>query len=759
MKKVLLFTFLLSTFIAGNFQNAFAQSAWNSSFEEGMKGWNPAVIKPMAGQAPGTNSVQIITEHVHNGKQALQFDVGSWSPSITVSSELLPLIKNAPYQKLHFWQLYQGAAGRVFGGRVQLYDANRAPIKDALFSQNGSYLPDGDWFPLAINFNVPKEAHFYTIELFWSVGNGKVTFDDFSLSSITTPVAIKTGYSLPQLSNANHELWVASALEKIYPDATKPKEAGTQITLSAAKGESQSVQLVYKPINAETDLTVAIDDLKSKRAAKVLSSENIDVRYVGDVDVKGDVSQFGRGGLTPDPLFPESPGTINANKPQSIWITISVPRNTSPGIYTTSVHLKTDKSKIDVPLQLEVFDFALPQKPALITNAAASNMPASARDNMRKRLLANRITSEISYNGGVQSLSLTVNPDNTVTVDWAAWDAIMEKYFSDGMNNFLVPRLLFGDISAMYRDGAWIGGVKYGTPEWRKAVGDYVKQMYTHLQQKGWLKNAIWEIYDEPMGTKPRAIVSDIAALVRQNAPEAKIMVTGWPVNPIDPNIDIWCPQRNTYLPQMRQFSKGDFWNYNNALFRIDIPSGLTEMRDETWWMWNNDITGLLWWDTTYGWSSDLYNSLTPYPKSNGQGFLFYPGADGDKSKVIDSMRIAAYRAGVNDYDYFTLLANAQDAAIQKLNLASKAPSGKELVKVLLSAGLGKNDPNLLQQIRDFTARLIVFTKDNPNAALELAPDYWHTKKLHGYAKPGTKVLFSGKQISVGKDGNFTVDF
>lgn len=750
--------------VTGCAQRVPAQTTWNSSFEEGMKDWQPPVIKPMPGQKPGNNSVTLTSEKTHDGKQALQFDVGSWSPSITVRSQLQPLINNAPYQQVRLWDLYEGARGRQFGARVQLYDAQRNPLPGNIFTGNGSYIPDGDWFPITINFDVPPEARYYTVELFWAAGTGKVTFDDISLSAIAAPVAVKTGYTLAALSNAQHTLWTASALEKVYPGATPPQATGTQLNISAAQGESQSVQLIFKPQNMQNNLAVSVSDLKSLDGTKILSATNIDIRYVGNVDVKGDVAQFGRGGLTPDPLFPTAPDAVNAGKPQSLWITANVPRDAAPGIYTTSVHLKTAQEQIAIPLKLEVFDFALPEQPALKTIAFSNGMASSARDTMRRHLLANRITTEIGYGGGVQSLSLALNPDNTVTVDWAPWDAAMQKYFSDGMDQFLVPCLLFGDISSMYGDGVWqyvkkSGAVKYGTPEWRTAVASYVQQMYAHLQQRGWLKNAVWEIWDEPMGKEKRAIVRDIAALVRQNAPEAKIMVTGWPTDPVDPNIDIWCPQQSLYQPQLRQLSKGNFWIYNNGLFSIDNPVSLTKMRNQAWWMWNNDITGLLWWSITYGWNGDLYNNLTPYPKQNGNGFLFYPGVDGDKSKVIDSMRIAAYRAGVNDYDYFTLLADAQDAAIERNHLSGKVPSGKELVDVLLSAGIDKNDPDLLEQIRNFTARLIVFTKHNPNIALKLAPDYWRTSELKGYIKPGTKVLFGDQKITADADGKFKMNF
>src|SRR5690606_19142986 len=124
-----------------------------------------------------------------------------------------------------------------------------------------------------------------------------------------------------------------------------------------------------------------------------------------------------------------------------------------------------------------------------------------------------------------------------------------------------------GNISGIYHKGIWqyVGlenKITYGTPEWRTAVTSYVQQMYAHLQQKGWLKNAIWELWDEPMGTKNRAITRDIAVLVRQYAPDAIIMITGWPTDPVDPNVDIWCPQQSIYQSNLREISDKEFWIY-----------------------------------------------------------------------------------------------------------------------------------------------------------------------------------------------------
>ncbi len=748
-------------------QPAQPQPTWNSSFEEGMKDWEAAVIRPRAGQAPGNNQVGIVEGKMRDGNKALQIVADSWSPQISVRSKPQSLLENQPYQQVRGWARFEGAEGRIFGMKIHLLDANQKPIEGAVHSSNGSYIPTGEWFPVTNHFAVPANARYYIAELFWDVGNGKVAFDAISISAIPAPTATRTGYALNGLSNANRTLWVANQLEKIYSDHTAPQATGDRIRLSAAKGESQSVQLVYQPATAQQQLNVIVGELKNQKTGGVLKADTLDVRYVGDVNVKANVHQFGRSGPTPDLLLEEAPATLAAGKPQSIWLTAQVPRTAAAGVYQTQVRLQTAQGEVSVPLQLEVFNFTLPEKPALKTDAHAPNVNPASRDRLRARLLANRVTSEIGYGGGVQSLGVKLNPDHTVTIDFASWDVIMEKYFADGMESFLVPTVLFGDISGIYNKGEWryaapsegISYVKYGTPEWEKAVTSFVQQMYTHLEEKGWQKNAIWEIWDEPMGTVMRAQLKHIAALVRQHAPKAKITVTGWPIENGETNIDLWIPQVSLYEPRLREVSDKEFGIYNNGLFIIDLPHGLTNMRNQAWWMWENDVSMLLWWGITYGWQTDVYDNLAPYPGQNGQGFLFYPGQDGDKSKVIDSLRIAAYRAAVNDYDYFTLLALAQDRAAQRQGLIGKVPAGKEMVKTLISVGLGKNNPNLLQQVRDLNARLIGLQQQQPSLVLEPEADYWTNGVLKGRAKPGTKLALNGNTAIVGADGKFSLKF
>ncbi len=759
MKKALLASLLGAALSTSCAQNVNAQATWNSSFEQGWNDWQKPVITSPENAVMG-DAVEISKQHVKDGKQSLQLISNNDKTQILVKSQPQPLLENAKFQMVYLWFLYEGGRSRKFGAQVQLYDADHNPIPNTLVANDGSYLPVGEWFPIGLQIKPPENARFYTVEFYWKSGDGKVTFDDITIKPIVAQQAVQTGYALPAVSSPAHDVWVANQIEKIYPDAAVPKTTGSQIEMSAARGESQSIQLVYKPKAAQTTLTAWADDLKETKTGKTLPGKTIDVRYVTNVEVKWGIAQFGRGGPTPDPLLPTGPETVNANAPQSIWLTAEVPRDATPGIYKTQVQIQTSEGQIAVPLQLEVFDFALPETSSLKTMAITQHTNPIARKALRKRLVANRMTSEISWGGGVQNLAISANPDGTVKIDWAAWDAIMEEFFADGMQYFVVPNILFGGIAGFDRaDKRWpyITNIPlvYGTLEWDKAVASYCAQMHEHLKQKGWLEYSIWNIWDEPMGLPLRDVVRHIATVVRQSAPEAKIMVTGWPVEKLDENIDIWSPQQGLYDAKLHQISGRESWVYNNGLYLIDLPYGLTNMRNQAWWMWNNNITGKLWWGTAYGWNNDLYGNLLQNSNQNGQGFLFYHGPNKDVNQVVDSMRIAAYRAAVNDYDYFTLVANAQDTAVKRLGNKAAVPSGRETVKTLIAAGEGKNNPNTLQEIRNLTARLITLLRQNPDVVLKLAPDYWQTKELAGQAKPGAMLRLGNQDFSADARGEF----
>lgn len=77
---------------------------------------------------------------------------------------------------------------------------------------------------------------------------------------------------------------------------------------------------------------------------------------------------------------------------------------------------------------------------------------------------------------------------------------------------------------------------------------------------------------------------------------------------------------------------------------------------------WRYGISGLLYWTTVF-WqkAGDVWTNPATYGEGryvyNGEGSLFYPGADASFAGPVASIRLKQIREGLEDYEYFKLLA------------------------------------------------------------------------------------------------------
>jgi len=776
----------------------FDNDAWNTSFENGLADWNVLPIT-VPSQLPGRSDFAEVNENrVIDGERSLQLVADNYSPNITVVSTMQPLLPNTPYQQFSYSYFYEhfqrpgvppdDYARRKFGSRLRLYDSTGAAITGGVFDRPGGYISDGNWFPAVRQIEVPSNASFYTLEFYWTERTGKVAFDDIRHTPIAhAPVATATGVKLTSFSDASRDLWVASPMEKIYQNVPVPaaSPAATKIQMSAARGESQSIQLVYRPKYAEMFTSISVGNL-TKTGGQTIASSNISFRYVNylniainspDDDGYVHPSTFGQLGWTPDPLRPyvpedpaqpTTPGSLPANVSLPIWITVDVPASTLPGVYAGTVVLTTGSTTKNIPFEVEVFGFTIPDKPSMKIAASNGGAHLNNRTKLRQRLKANRIFSEMSHSGGTSSLPITVNPDYSVTINWTSWDTMMTQYQgTDGMTYFQVPSLQLGDISGPGNGGNWLNNpaLSFGSPAWRTALTSYVTQVYQHLtdpsKPAGWLGYSVWKIWDEPFRSELGEMVAEVAEIVRANAPNAKICVTSWPQPSLyDTPIDIWLQPMQTFEKELPTpvTEANESWIYNNDLYLVDRPWGLTDMRNNAWWMWKNDVKGLLWWNVAHGWGSSFETDQDSYEGQDGGGNLFYSGAT--YADVDDSMRVASFRDSVDDYDYFTLLSSAQDERKSALSLAL-APTGKDLVLALIDGVEGKNDPLAIERSRFLAARLISFLKLNlAPATFDLDSNYLTTNQLKGYVSSGTTIVNGTIPITLGPNNSFTiVDF
>jgi hypothetical protein len=122
------------------------------------------------------------------------------------------------------------------------------------------------------------------------------------------------------------------------------------------------VQLVLTPERRIRNLRLEATALTGADG-HTLPAAVIDILRVHYVDVTEATDETGEPGLWPDPLPPVTePLTLEPNANQPFWIRVNVPAETPPGTYAGQVRIQANGHSLEVPLELTVYGFSLPNR-------------------------------------------------------------------------------------------------------------------------------------------------------------------------------------------------------------------------------------------------------------------------------------------------------------------------------------------------------------------------------------------------------------
>ena len=159
--------------------------------------------------------------------------------------------------------------------------------------------------------------------------------------------------------------WALSSASKIQPDQLPPKEKGDVIRMSCARNEREAVQLLVRPKVRLDAFRINCTALKEANGASVATT-NVEVFQVMYAKISQPTDPSSLRGLCPDPLPPiAGPLSLEPEFNHAFWIRVSVPAETKAGLYRATVELKANGFESRVPLELRVYDFTLPEPPAL----------------------------------------------------------------------------------------------------------------------------------------------------------------------------------------------------------------------------------------------------------------------------------------------------------------------------------------------------------------------------------------------------------
>jgi hypothetical protein len=390
-------------------------------------------------------------------------------------------------------------------------------------------------------------------------------------------------------------------------------------------------------------------------------------------------------GWKPVQLVPENarpgrggfPIAVTPNRNQAIWVEVYIDRTRKPGDYRGTVEVRTGSSSRTLPLELEVYDFTLPDENSMHamlyyqTDQAVLYQGRNLDPAFHR--LAHRHRAELVHAYDEQTIQ-------TVWGRFSGTDFTRAQGYQgpgEGVGNVIAPRTFYGpgrDFDE--RPSAW-------------AKSD---SWMTFLREK--LPKAITFLYvpDEPRPPMYPRIVT-LAENIHSNPGPGRalpIFVTSTYVEPLDASIDIWASgPRGFKLDRVRsERARGrEFWFYNGGrpaggAITIDAPA--TDARATIWAAFKHDVRVYFYWHSVHWrhnsqkqgernqnvWADtitfDNRKEANRGPDDSGyihgDGVLIYPGEerlhpDQDRGipGPISTIQLANFRRGLQDHQYLTM--------------------------------------------------------------------------------------------------------
>ncbi|VUZ84491.1 hypothetical protein MELA_00864 [Candidatus Methylomirabilis lanthanidiphila] len=472
-------------------------------------------------------------------------------------------------------------------------------------------------------------------------------------------------HSPPPYSAQQWTVWVESSLTRIQP--TDSPQTNTVAAIQAARNEAEAFQVIVRAPATQMlrNVDVATSDLVGPAT---ISQSNITCyreQYV-PVHVRS-AHPHNRwyaphpSGQWPDALIPSGvPGGIYSSFPfvvpashnQPVWIEIYVPQGTPAGTYTGTITVTADHvAPVTIPLTLTVWDFTLPDRPALASAFGSYDYSFSiahqySAGSDQSALKANLYAALRAHRLGVGIADRTTATTNAMLQQRAI------EVSSDDSD------VTLAEIKTLFVDNGWNDGLVVFPVDEPSTDGQYraINRLASRFQALG---------------------IPLLATI--QNS-------TAWTA--VNGSVDIWVPVfyeciSNTAQIRAKLAQGNRVWSYAAGVQPNKAPTWLLDYdlihyRIPAWLNYSHGQTGLLYWTTAYWEAGDPWtNAANVSPDTgNGEGVLFYPGDKvGAANAAIPSLRLKAIRDGVEDYDYLVLLAQLGDPAFAASLAQALAPT------------------------------------------------------------------------------------
>ncbi|TDD58404.1 DUF4091 domain-containing protein [Kribbella antibiotica] len=474
-------------------------------------------------------------------------------------------------------------------------------------------------------------------------------------------------------------VWLPSPADKIKRDRAFGPSTDT-IRLHAARNEYESGQVIVRTTTGSTDIGVTASELTGPGGAKLTGIEVFEQRYIAVDRATPNAGGWGPG-VYPDALVPLTPTrriTASTNANLGIWFTVNIHKGAPAGHYTGSLTITGGTAPVVVPIDLEVWNFELPDQWSTATAvsiwyqqvARAHGVPFGDPRHepllkkyydfqLKNRMLSNDIP--VPMKPKLQHPNTTdglLTPGPGQDPEPAAFLAGADQYLNDPrVIRYRIPLYVTADTPA--------GGFTIDENKLRQVVAG--------LRSKGLIDRGYFYYADEPMNDQAYENVRKLFAQVKAIAPEVPHVLTleHLPEQKLLDFVHAWCFVITVPKPELpgivaRLKERGDLvWWYNAVGHHYPLPG--TFIADSAvghrllpWIQHDLGVEGYLHWSSTvFGkWTGDGYqvgdrwSDAYGLETAPGDGFLMYPGNAVGIDGPVGTVRLEWMREGFEDLEY-----------------------------------------------------------------------------------------------------------
>ncbi len=498
--------------------------------------------------------------------------------------------------------------------------------------------------------------------------------------------------------NGEVDIWTTYATEKILQDRTDIYDdvrMPASVSVEACKGEYEGAQVIMTATKDVSYYNIELTSNLVSSSGEVFAKENITLYHQKYMEVE---EAYFNGnspvaGMYPDALLPLETAIafdenkIKAGENQGVYLTFNVPVDQAPGVYTGNIKVTYDGKSQTVPVSLMVYDLTVSQETRSMSyfnlgfsqylgelDGTQNIWRTYVEEMIKYRLAPGSVMMQSSANE--TSLATTIEEIADLVINYGLSTVSVPGSWRTGSNlSTFLTKLAEKSIELNYNllDRVIVKGTDepkvYQLDKVKAETAEFNNGINLALSKIGALKGATPEFLNELKESVKK--IPHIITLNYQRNEESN-----------SAKIDTYCPFFSSWHTESDRALYDDQWKgrwwYGCSGPMPPYPSyhlddTLVSARSVGWMMGEYDIVGNLYWSMTvyteydgvkYSPIDDYYTGKADrYPQSNGDGYLFYPGAPYGIDGPIPSIRLEAIRDGNEEYEIVYDLRKDYEAA------------------------------------------------------------------------------------------------